>query len=121
MQYQAIENDEFKLRMIQNSPKFNSVTSIIEHQFDGKAPIDALMIFANLMSKKNGIILDRSAKRNRTALLCWYTENWEVIYPHISEINPLKKDLHRIAPVQSNNTINPTVDPSDLLQLLNIH
>ena len=110
------------MRIRNNGIKMDLVQAVIEKQFNGKVTIDTLLIFANLMAKKHGLVVDRLAKRNKTALLCWYTKNWNIIQPFIGEINPKvkpqtcpKNDKH------DSPEYHMTVDPSDLFQLLNYH
>ncbi|EAX80190.1 hypothetical protein TVAG_285360 [Trichomonas vaginalis G3] len=116
------DHDEMLMRIQNNGVKMDLVQAILESQFNGKVTIDTLLIFANLMAKKHGLFLDRLARRNKTALICWYTENWNTIQPFIGEINPASKSKNSIKndKIESKD-YNPNIDPSDIFQLLNYH
>lgn len=116
------DHEDMLARIKLNGVKMDLVTAIIESKFDSRVTIDTLLIFANLMAKKHGLIVDRLARRNKTALLCWYTENWNIIQPYINDINPSRREQNLMMAekeIKKDNVIN--VDPSDLFQLLNYH
>ncbi|KAI5507966.1 hypothetical protein TVAGG3_0681770 [Trichomonas vaginalis G3] len=99
--------------------------------------IDPLLEFAYDMSYQFRLKLDRLAKRNRTALLCWYAENWGNIFPYLSKIKfhetKIIKEEKKIMSESSDESgpeVNSipayccdaiNIDPSDLAQLVNYH
>ncbi|EAX84810.1 hypothetical protein TVAG_291120 [Trichomonas vaginalis G3] len=117
------DHDDILQRINQNGIKMDLVTAIIESSYGGHITIEPLLSFANKMAKKYGLNLDRLAKRNRSALLCWYTENWATINTHIADINPYRKEklIQKLKESKSPIPNQGDIDPSDIGQLLNYH
>lgn len=107
---------EIVSRLQSNGVKIDLVTEILEMAYGGHFTVEALLNFARNLAKVNQIKIDRLAYRNRSALLCWYSENWNLITPHLHDFKnynvPKPKDLM---------TKMDHVDPSDIHQLLNYH
>lgn len=68
-------NDRIKI----NGGKIEYVSDYINRLFDTHVTSSILISLANIFLDRLNLKLDRLAKRNRTALLCWYAENWNVI------------------------------------------
>lgn len=120
---QNLKDHDDVVQRIQNiGVKMDLVTAIIESKYGGRITIEPLLSFAMLMTKKLGLNLDRLAKRNRSALLCWFAENWSAISPYINDINPYR---NHSASVKMENITPPNekeyIDPSDIRMLLNYH
>ena len=67
--------------------KIDYVSSFIDKFFGTHVTITILLSLANIVVSQNHIKLDRLARRNRSALLCWYAENWNVIDPILRDKN----------------------------------
>lgn len=81
-----------------------------------------LMQLAQNVSQRLGIYLDRMAKRNKNALLCWFAENWVAIYPCLQQLPPPQKKKPEIKfEISPYMPQKPVFDPTDVLQLLNRH
>lgn len=97
---------------------------------------------AHLASGILNIKVDRLAKRNRTAMLCWFAENWTVLQPYLKSsyfTSDIKSDNSSSSTESNIELLTPEVsspeeviirqsersgfaiDPSDLTQLLNYH
>ncbi|EAX95530.1 hypothetical protein TVAG_126600 [Trichomonas vaginalis G3] len=110
-----------------NGIKMDFVSAYIDRIIGTKVTYLNLLSFAIDISSVLEIKLDRLAKRNRNALLCWYAENWERIQPHIQKLKTMKEynlktqiDLS-ISNSPQNHQIDEKVDPTNLWQLLNHH
>lgn len=116
------DHDDTLNRIKLNGVKMDLVSAIIERQFGRHVTIETLLMIAQNLSKEQGIKIDRLAKRNRSALLCWYAENWTHIYPHLNDLELTTKKKHDQSKDQQNPIPNDkNVDPSDIFQLLNYH
>lgn len=113
-----------------NGIKMDFVSEYIDRLIGIKVTYLSLLSFADYLSRNLEIKLDRLAKRNRNALLCWYAENWDRIQPHILELkvhldkNTSDDEHNFISACREKNQklINETfIDPSDIFQLLNDH
>lgn len=82
-----------------------------------------LLSLASLISNGLGIYIDRMAKRNKNALMCWFSENWMMIYPYIRKQMSKDYSINHKRINENNNTehLFTTFDPTDVLQLLNKH
>ncbi|EAX95366.1 hypothetical protein TVAG_425500 [Trichomonas vaginalis G3] len=84
-----------------------------------------LLDLAVKVSQKLGIYIDRMAKRNKTALLCWFAENWMAIYPYLCSQNMIHSQKHIgnniIIGDLKQNVVKKEIDPTNVLQLLNHH
>lgn len=126
--YQKVQN-----RIKSIGPKVNNVSIFIDKYFGTHVTIAILMSLAKIIMSRHQLSLDRLAKRNRSALLCWYAENWDVIYPLLSNpdfernVKHLRRDAHcQIAKPKLEKVVIEEVkkdyfDPSDLTNLLNFH
>lgn len=115
------DHDEIQLRLENNGVKIDLVTEILENKYGGRVTVECLLTLARHMSKKINIRIDRLANRNRSAMLCWYAENWNDIYPYIRDFVPYKRNSKLTKYKEEIKNENPTIDPSDLHQLLNRH
>lgn len=120
-------------RIKYNGIKMDFVSEYMDREFGTKVKYVHLLSMANNLSRMLDIRLDRLAKRNRNALLCWYAENWALIQPHIKEQKnyiddesfALQSSIKDSTSDDDNirNSISETIiiDPSDIRQLLNYH
>ncbi|EAY17211.1 hypothetical protein TVAG_291630 [Trichomonas vaginalis G3] len=108
-------------RIIKNEHMIDVVVSCLESHHGGKLTVDQLRIYARSVSKIINKKIDRLANRNRMALLCWYSENWNEIYPHLNEFIPSNPENQNSSDHEQNFETDREVDPSDLHQLLNYH
>lgn len=117
------DHDEILLRMQVCGVQIDLVTEILESKNGGRVTVEHLLSFARKLSKKLGIRLDRLANRNRNALLCWYCENWSVVFPHLDDFNSKtgSKTMRRLPQIPKLPRITNYIDPSDIHQLLNHH
>ncbi|EAY00879.1 hypothetical protein TVAG_265820 [Trichomonas vaginalis G3] len=100
-------------RMEQIGIKVDFVSACLEKICKDKLTTAFLLLIANSLISKLNIPIDRLAKRNRTALLCWYAEHWEEVSPYIPDIVSVSK--------KESNKSNLIFNPFDISQLLNHH
>lgn len=116
------DHEDVMVRIYNNWVRLDLVTKIIEINYGGKVRLETLLEFAIYLTKLLNIKLDRLAKRNRSALLCWFSENWDMINPYIHYI---KRYKHSITKDQNKkiqyNNVTENQDPFDLNSLLNRH
>ncbi|EAX91285.1 hypothetical protein TVAG_251290 [Trichomonas vaginalis G3] len=115
--------------------KLDYVTAFIDREYGWHVTFAHLLQLAEVLHKKLDIQLDRLAKRNRSALLCWYTETWDLIQPKLVSMrkrsNRRRKSIKQEVSSPRNNQICNAredgveaiklVDPSNINSLLNRH
>lgn len=81
-------------RVRKNEGYFEMVKYFINDYLGNGYTNAQLVSLARYFSNECSIYLDRMAKRNRNALLCWFSENWLSILPHLTSSNVmfLKKE-----------------------------
>ncbi|EAX85371.1 hypothetical protein TVAG_151160 [Trichomonas vaginalis G3] len=123
--------EKIQRRIKFNGEKVEYVASYIDRYFGSHVTSMMLISIANVIIEKHKIKLDRLARRNRSALLCWFTENWDIIHPYLKE----KKSKSGDKSDESNNEFDDQngrciykceeycgyFDPSDISLLLNTH
>ena len=107
--------ERLKVRITKIGIKMDIVTAYLENMFGQHATSIILLSQAAIIEENLSIEVDRLAKRNRQALLCWFAENWEIILPFLNQTKEKKK--LKLSQVRS----SPEIDISDLSQLLNMH
>ncbi|EAX96433.1 hypothetical protein TVAG_284030 [Trichomonas vaginalis G3] len=125
------DNERIEKRKMKNGLKTEYIYAYFNRLIGSHVTFPLLLNFARIFSQDLQINIDRLAKRNRSALLCWYAENWDSIKP---ALNRVVKDLNIQSIIGNQNhpsTTNEIVishvnnqmicDPSDLTQLLNYH
>lgn len=121
------DHKKISLRVMKTGVKMDLVSECLDRANGSKVTYSNLLNFADKLSKKLWIKLDRLAKRNKDALLCWYAENWEFIRPHVADIKKLEDETKNQIIASPVNYDNPKssqkdlVDPSNILTLLNYH
>lgn len=107
--------EDINERIKRNGTKLSYVHYFLIDFLGPGFPIIDLMSLAVDISRGLGIYLDRMAKRNKKALICWFTENWSVIYPRIG-------DFHTKANMNQQITLEQQKSDqysSDIFKLLN--
>lgn len=122
----ASQNDhhQIMMRIEKNGIKIDLISEILENIYGGKFKAEELLKFARKIGKEISVRVDRLANRNKTALLCWFSENWDKIYPILHRLIQNGKSKELCSTNFSFEFDVPTiqtVDPSDLTQLLNYH
>ena len=79
--YQKIQS-----RVSQKGLMVDIVKAYFEKIMGKKVRASFILSVAQILSSTFQIKLDRLAKRNRTALLCWYAENWVKIAPSLQSV-----------------------------------
>lgn len=116
-------------RMKLNQEKLGFVAAYIDRYFETHVTTAILISLAKILINKFDLKLDRLAKRNRSALLCWYAENWDLILPYLRQGKPSFIKSTLVSPNYSisdqkfgeNHNLNDDFDPSDINHLLNNH
>lgn len=124
-------------RMKKLGIKIDYVSAFIDREFGRHVTFSYLLIIADILERKLDLHLDRLAKRNRSALLCWYAENWELIAPKIVSMKKrsrkrLRREKEQVSsPENYYYYCNPEervgikqlddIDPSNIYTLLNRH
>ncbi|EAX81677.1 hypothetical protein TVAG_515410 [Trichomonas vaginalis G3] len=124
------DNERIEKRKMKNGLKTEYIYAYFNRLIGSHVTFPLLLSFAKIFAQDLQIYIDRLAKRNRSALLCWYAENWDSIKPALHRV---VKDLNiqSIVGNQARPATNEIVisqvtnqkmcDPSDLSQLLNYH
>ena len=116
--------------MKDNGSKVDQVSTFIDKYFGTHVTIAILTSLAKIVMGRYALKLDRLARRNRSALLCWYAENWDVIFPLLNDsafemklksIKRLQNMRPKIEPLAPKPANTEFIDPSDLTLLLNFH
>lgn len=99
------------------------VTAYLENMFGHHLTTMFLLDLAADLEKKINIEVDRLARRNRQALLCWFAENWEKIQPLIVDQRKekIRSQAKKIEKNEGTDCQDQVIDASDLNQLLNFH
>ncbi|EAY01807.1 hypothetical protein TVAG_273180 [Trichomonas vaginalis G3] len=124
------ENDKEKIeeRITQNGSKIEVVSLYIDRYFSTHVTSAILLSFSKIISEQLNIKVDRLAKRNRSALLCWYAEHWDQIFPILkardldSVINPAPNFAEGTQASENFKVISNTCfDLNNIDTLLNFH
>ncbi|EAY03467.1 hypothetical protein TVAG_412710 [Trichomonas vaginalis G3] len=122
--------DDVQKRIVRTGVQMGHVSRYIEKIFGCYVTSSFLINIAAIVSTKNNIKIDKLARRNRSALLCWFAENWTHVYPVIHELmqkfiysgmDVNKKNYPQEMIQEPQNNENEILDPSDLSQLINHH
>lgn len=117
------DHTEIARRLNMSGIKIDLITEILETKYGGKFKLEDLLRFACDTSQKININVDRLAKRNRGALLCWFAENWNFILPYINNFNTknyfIARDVKKS--LKESDAACNIIDPSDIRQLINYH
>lgn len=92
--------------------KLIHVSGQLKRLYGNNVTAVSLLSRANILERMLGIPIDRLARRNRQALFCWFTENWEIIRPY------LMQPTYPTTPYKPKVEI---IDVSDISRLLNYH
>lgn len=121
---QSIRDHHYLQRRIKDvGIKMDLVSEYLCKMFGDHVTALYLLAIAMSISEKIETRVDRLARRNKSALMCWYAENWGKIYPFfISKIDQNLSDFvasglitkYEAPPIDY-------IDVSDLNQLLNSH
>jgi hypothetical protein len=65
------------------NPKDNEVWTALANRFGTRINKKNLVKIASILAAKVNIRLDRDAKRRKTVLLKWFTENWVSLSPFL--------------------------------------
>ena len=125
------DNERIQKRIAANEGKLEYVSKFLDQYFGAHVNAEILISLAKIVMSNYQITLDRLAKRNRSALLCWYSENWDKIHPMLTSMNILgsrsSKLVNEIPPKFTNSfdeikiQSNEYHDPFSLDVLLNCH
>lgn len=123
--------EKIQRRIKFNGEKVEYVASYIDRYFGSHVTSMMLISIANVITEKHKIKLDRLARRNRSALLCWMTENWDIIHPYLKEKKHKNIEKGETKSDESDENWNRNIykceeycgyfDPSDISLLLNTH
>lgn len=121
--------EEIQSRMKANEEKLGFVSAYIDRYFETHVTSAILLSLAKILVQKFNLKLDRLAKRNRSAMLCWYSENWDKILPYLRQGKPnftgktpwTPQILIHDQTVSPMNHMNYNMDPTDITYLLNQH
>lgn len=121
---QAIKDHEkVRIRVLNAGNKLDHVIEYLESVFGPHITVYMLLKEANVLSERLGLTIDRLATRNRSALFCWFTENWEQIFKYLPKLS----DSYKSQIVQPKlPSFHPKIqceeiDITDITNLLNYH
>lgn len=117
------DNERLKKRIKKIGIKMDLVSAYFENIFGGHVTTLFLLNLAADLEKKIHVEVDRLARRNRQALLCWFAENWDKVKPIILEekVQKLLNQSNLITKDITKEAKDTEIDISDLKQLLNHH
>lgn len=115
------DHNRIVMRMEQIGVKMDYVSACLEKMCKTKLTSSYLLFIANGLISKLHIPIDRLAKRNRTALLCWYAEHWEEVFSYIPSILKNYKVDDYQSPEKTSSLQGYIFNPFDISQLLNSH
>lgn len=124
------DHEKIKKRLEYNGIMPDYISAYLEKSIGRHISSTSLLSLASDIEYEFNLKIDRLARRNRQALLCWFAENWNIILPAINKKINLSilsdKDQYSDSPKESDcasdpGTFNIKFDPSDLNQLLNFH
>ncbi|EAX86969.1 hypothetical protein TVAG_471130 [Trichomonas vaginalis G3] len=120
---QSIRDNEKVMRRIENAgAKLQYVANYLVGIFGQNVAVYSLLTHANRLSEHLNIPLDRLATRNRQALFCWFTENWEIIQHYLPCGAAEPQNLKYVQPKIYDMHQGPNeVDITDIRMLLNYH
>lgn len=117
------DHERVRIRVNNAGVQLGHVTEYLESLFGPHVTVYSLLKQANILSERLGLTIDRLATRNRSALFCWFTENWDQIYKYL----PTQSDSHKLQYIQPKlQSMHPKIqckeiDLLDLSNLLNYH
>lgn len=124
------DHEKIQKRLKSNGILPDFISVYLEKHFCNHFTSAELLSLANSFVYRCNLKIDRLAKRNRQALLCWFAENWNVIHPNLKLPDLISKYSAKYESSDSskedespkeNDVRNTTLDPSDINQLLNNH
>ena len=68
-------------RLGQFDPYHSEQWTELTERFGSTIKQDELVSIANILSNELGITVDRDARRQKTVLIKWFSENWNAIHP----------------------------------------
>jgi hypothetical protein len=125
------DNVRLNDRLRRNTARMTTVEQTLS-QFGGRRTMMELLCVAHhcVVALNGAVQIDRLARRSRLALMCWFCENWPVVWEHVFHFYgaqpqiPVVNFLDRtpvpsVEPILS--AVNPDVDigPLSILNLLN--
>ncbi|EAX96331.1 hypothetical protein TVAG_148330 [Trichomonas vaginalis G3] len=124
------DHDRILKRLQSNSIMPDYVCAYLEKTLKKHVTLASLLSIARPIVNDLNLKMDRLAKRNRDALLCWFAENWDYIYPYISmndyrydnclqngDSDTIQEKELRTEEVSLSHSFNPL----DVTSLLNVH
>ena len=80
------EKDRIFQRMSGFDPKDNQAWREITARFGSNIKHPELLSIAEVLAKNANVKLDRDAKRRKTVLIKWFSENWVAISPFLNYV-----------------------------------
>ena len=117
------DHEKVRLRIERAGSNLEKVISYLESIFGPHVTAYSLLKQAHLLSERLNLTIDRLAFRNRQALFCWFTENWDIIYNYLPSIADSQR-VQLIQPIMQQvitRQSNSDIDISDISMLLNYH
>ena len=111
--------ERIQTRIQQNGSKIEYVSNFLDRYFRTHVTSVILLSLARIFIRKLDLTLDRLAKRNRTALLCWFAENWDPIYAQLKRTDFLTYVANQGFP-DENGQIQSSPNPESELSLIHI-
>lgn len=123
------DHEKIQKRIQTNGVLPDYISVYLERYFQQRFTASTFLSIANNLISNLNLRIDRLAKRNRQALLCWFAENWNTIHPHLkyfkNHVNYLSKssdsDSIKDGFDDSDFVAIGNINPMDVSQLLNVH
>lgn len=81
---QSIRDHEKIVKRMDNAGvKFDFVAAYFEKIIGPRYTVSSMLEIASNLANNMHLKIDRLAKRNRSALLCWFAEHWVLLSPHL--------------------------------------
>lgn len=88
------------------------VTRYIESKFGAKSNFTHIKKIASYIAESLNIKIDRVSKRKKEAMLCWFTEHWDCVFPLLSQTNFTFEEVKPKVVCEENSSPKPIQLPS---------
>jgi hypothetical protein len=106
----AIERRRVQQRRRRVGSMFEQMSKILSQTLNGDMGMMSLLSFANLVAEKHALHIDRSAKRTKEGLICWFCEFASVVVPQLIRRTSTKESPDCVA---SESTAEPPSQSTD--------
>ena len=85
-----IEQEDLNRRIRRNQASIPQISYFMDRFFGGNLRLKEATALASNLAKHIGLKLDRVAKRHKPAMICWFCENWNCLFPYLLKMKGIK-------------------------------